>query len=639
MAYRLLFISSFFLGLSAQVLCGQPVDSLETLLRDGQLSAHEKVRIYDELSWAYLGRNPEISVSYATAGIEFAERLNDKAMVATLYRNLGVAYYMWNRHDSAGVHLEQALELARKVGDEKLESRIYSALGNVHAITGKYKEALEYNLKAIPYVEGEGDQRSLGLLYSNIAGLYHKILNSEQARKYYTLAERIARETGDRHGLAGILVFRAEEAMEYDKDQAVDYARQSAEIYRELGLAQSEAISLLTVAKAYYKHDDFKPALNYAEQAFRIAQEGNFGNAKADALIIISNIHYYQKQYRESVIAARQAWEIDSTDTNISSNIIANLVRANIHLGNAEEAGHFFDRYRKLLDERGSAEFQRALSEMEVKYETEKKELRINVLERQRKLYVGLGIAAGLVLLLTIVVLVIRHRLAVSKRQLAEQQIRQLEKEKQLATMQAVLEGETAERSRLAKDLHDGLGSMLSVVKLNLPEVKRGAVLGAEELQRFHQAIGLLDESIRELRRVAHHMMPESLLRYGLKVSLADFCNAIPSVEFHYFGSDQRLDSKLEILIYRSAHELVNNALKHGAAMQINVQLVQEDDRISLTVQDNGQGFDPQIPTSGMGLQNIRNRVETQGGVLHIYSSPGNGTEINLEFELEKDER
>src|SRR5690606_38923231 len=333
------------------------------------------------------------------------------------------------------------------------------------------------------------------------------------------------------------------------------------------------------------------------------------------------------------------AWEIDSTDTNISSNIIANLVRANIHLGNAEEAGHFFDRYRKLLDERGSAEFQRALSEMEVKYETEKKELRINVLERQRKLYVGLGIAAGLVLLLTIVVLVIRHRLAVSKRQLAEQQIRQLEEEKQLATMQAVLEGETAERSRLAKDLNDGLGSKLSVVKLNLPEVKRGAVLGAEELQRFHQAIGLLDESIRELRRVAHHMMPESLLRYGLKVSLADFCNAIPSVEFHYFGSDQRLDSKLEILIYRSAHELVNNALKHGAAMQINVQLVQEDDRISLTVQDNGQGFDPQIPTSGMGLQNVRNRVETQGGVLHIYSSPGNGTEINLEFELEKDER
>src|SRR5690606_39481350 len=88
---------------------------------------------------------------------------------------LPISYYMWNRHDSAGVHLEQAMELARKVGDEKLESRIYSALGNVHAITGKYKEALEYNLKAIPYVEGEGDQRSLGLLYSNIAGLYHKM--------------------------------------------------------------------------------------------------------------------------------------------------------------------------------------------------------------------------------------------------------------------------------------------------------------------------------------------------------------------------------------------------------------------------------------------------------------------------------
>src|SRR5690606_39950183 len=105
------------------------------------------------------------------------------------------------------------------------------------------------------------------------------------------------------------------------------------------------------------------------------------------------------------------------------------------------------------------------------------------------------------------------------------------------------------------------------------------------------------------------------------------------------FGSDQRLDSKPEILIYRSAHELVNNALKHGTAMQINVQLVQEDDRISLTVQDNGQGFDPQIPTSGMGLQNIRDRVETQGGVLHIYAPPEHETGVNMVLQHEADER
>src|SRR3546814_17450097 len=113
-------------------------------------------------------------------------------------------------------------------------------------------------------------------------------------------------------------------------------------------------------------------------------------------------------------------------------------------------------------------------------------------------------------------------------------------------------------------------------------------------MHRFNNAIGMLDDSIRELRRVAHHMMPESLLRYGLKVSLPDFCNAISSVEFHYFGSEQRLDSTLEILIYRSAHELVNNSLKHGSAMKINVQLIPEEDRRTLTVQDTGKGLNPE---------------------------------------------
>src|SRR3546814_13407110 len=107
---------------------------------------------------------------------------------------------------------------------------------------------------------------------------------------------------------------------EDEKEKAVDYAKQSAAIYHELGLSQAEAISLLTVAKAFYRHDDFVPALDYANQALRIAEAGEFGNAKADALNIISTIYYYQKQYRKREAAALEAWQTDSTDTNITRN-------------------------------------------------------------------------------------------------------------------------------------------------------------------------------------------------------------------------------------------------------------------------------------------------------------------------------
>src|SRR5690606_15429589 len=124
-----------------------------------------------------------------------------------------------------------------------------------------------------------------------------------------------------------------------------------------------------------------------------------------------------------------------------------------------------------------------------------------------------------------------------------------------------------------------------------------------------------------------------SLLRYGLKASLTDFCADIPIADFHYFGDETRLPEKMDIMIYRCIHELVNNALKHAQASHINVQLVQDKDRISFTVQDDGIGFDQKQVSEGMGLQNVRQRVDAFQGKMNIYSS-GQGTEVHVELEL-----
>src|SRR5690606_16270080 len=155
--------------------------------------------------------------------------------------------------------------------------------------------------------------------------------------------------------------------------------------------------------------------------------------------------------------------------------------------------------------------------------------------------------------------------------------------------------------TRLAKDLHDGLGSMLSLVKFNLPQVKgEAALLESVDVSRFQKAIGMLDDSIQELRRVAHHMMPESLLRYGLKASFTDFCVDIPIADSHYFGDETRLTEKMDIKIYRCIAELVQNALLDAQVSHMNVQLVQDKGRNSFTVQDDGIGFDHKQVSEGM---------------------------------------
>ena len=142
----------------------------------------------------------------------------------------------------------------------------------------------------------------------------------------------------------------------------------------------------------------------------------------------------------------------------------------------------------------------------------------------------------------------------------------------------------------------------------------------------------MLDKSMQELRRVAHNMMPESLSRYGLKVALEDFCNSFSHVHFHFFGEEKRINQKAETTLYRAVFELVNNATKHAQAKSINVQIVQYPDNISVNVQDDGVGFDPQAESKGTGLQNIKNRINSIGGKMNILSSREAGTEIIIDI-------
>lgn len=236
--------------------------------------------------------------------------------------------------------------------------------------------------------------------------------------------------------------------------------------------------------------------------------------------------------------------------------------------------------------------------------------------------------------LLILTMLFFRFRVVNHRKKLAEQLVVQLEQEKQLVATQSVLDGETAERARIARDLHDGLGGMLSVVKLNLINMKGNTFLAESDVPAFHNALDMLDGSILELRRVAHNLMPESLLRFGLKAALTDFCRNIEHVNLHFFGNERRMEEKFEITVYRIILELVNNALKHSGAQQINVQVIVENDRISCVVQDDGKGFNQADTDTGKttGLNSIHSRVESLGGRMELISAPGKGTEVQIEF-------
>ncbi len=211
-----------------------------------------------------------------------------------------------------------------------------------------------------------------------------------------------------------------------------------------------------------------------------------------------------------------------------------------------------------------------------------------------------------------------------------------LDQERQIAVTQALLTGEERERSRLARDLHDGLGGMLAGVKMNLSRIteKAPSQIHAE----LNKTVRQLGDSVNELRHIARNMMPESLLRSGLPGALKDLCEGyiIPErrIIFNTYNVDETIPPQQQLIIYRMVQEILNNAVRHSGADKILVQCTQAEGSFYITVEDNGKGFDvTHKGYEGIGLENIRNRVDFLRGSLYIDSSK-EGTVINIEFHV-----
>jgi two-component system, NarL family, sensor kinase len=241
-----------------------------------------------------------------------------------------------------------------------------------------------------------------------------------------------------------------------------------------------------------------------------------------------------------------------------------------------------------------------------------------------------------------LIISLLSYRTYKQKQKLQQQRINELEAEKQLAATEAVLKGEEQERTRLAKDLHDGLGGMLSGIKYSFQTMKGNLVMTPENHQAFERSMDMLDSSIKEMRRVAHNMMPEALVKFGLDTALKDFCNDINQsgalqVNYQSIGMEnQSIEQTSAIAIYRIVQELINNTMKHAAAKTAIVQVSKTNGEISITVEDDGKGFNPLILQSakGIGWSNIQSRIEYLKGKLDIQSDPGRGTSVHIELNI-----
>lgn len=636
----LLFVGSIF----AQK---QNVDSLITVLENTKPTITEQLKLIRTICQQLEFVNNNKCKIYAEKGLELAKKINNKEFISKFYDKIGRTYEIKGVPDSAIFYFDKSLKLAVEINDNEQEACIYINLGVLNRKQNNYTKALEYYTKALSIYEKTNHKINCSIILTNISSIYRSMKNPERAVYFINKAKKIIETTDD-------LISKMNTYYEYgaiygdlfnELEIQLEYIQKVYELACAAGHKGYESACLQAMSVTYLQIDNYDKALEYAHKSLLLGEELGHKPCIVGSCSALASAYSHKENWKQCDAYASKAWKIDSTDISFVNEILYKIVLSNIYLNNKKKAATFLEKlFDNIMKGHSDEKLQGMLIEIETRYETEKKELRIASLEKEKKFYIGLGVAGFTILLLAIILLFIRHRINIQKRKLSEQhreiseqKVKQLEQEKQLVATQAVLDGETAERSRLAKDLHDGLGGMLSVVKLNLKDMKQFAIIEGGDVEHFKKALEMLDQSISELRRVAHHIMPESLMRYGLKVSLEDFCRAIQGAHFQYLGENPRLDSRLEILIYRCAYELINNAVKHAQATAINVQLIIDEGITSLTVQDNGIGFDPKADNPGIGLENIKTRLAVYNGKMNIFSSPNNGTEISIEIEQNSD--
>ena len=319
---------------------------------------------------------------------------------------------------------------------------------------------------------------------------------------------------------------------------------------------------------------------------------------------------------------------------------LASLVESEQQSGNMKDAFLHLKEYVAVNDSLQKRNNRKETDELEAKYQTQKKETllliqQINIQKKNTLIYILAASALGL--LFISLQSYYTHK---QKQKLHKQRISELETQQQLTATEAVLKGEEQERTRLAKDLHDGLGGMLSGIKYSFQTMKGNLVMTPDNHQAFERSMDMLDSSIKEMRRVAHNMMPEALVKFGLDTALKDFCNDINQsgalrVTYQSIGLENgTIEQTTAIAIYRIVQELINNTMKHAAAKMAIVQVTKTNGSISITVEDDGKGFDPVILKGGRGIgwSNIQSRVEYLKGKLDVQSEPGKGTSVLIEL-------
>jgi two-component system, NarL family, sensor kinase len=555
---------------------------------------------------ARIYKNKDYSKSINWAKIAYNDAIKKKELVSigeSAYL-IGVANYLQGNFKDALNWYFEAEKYYTTSNTVKGNIELYSDMCILYLRLKKSNEATLAVDKAISLCKAEKDTSLLATAYNNkgLVFLDTKIIDS--AIVFFKKSLNLYKSINDKQGMAYSLDYLSSAQSEnLDFDNALITLNESIKLRKGIGDKTGEAIAINNIGEIYLKQKLPKLASAYFLESIKIAHEINYADLEMYAYDMLSQTYQLENNYKEALLAQTKYLEIN----------------------------------KKVLDEKKI----KAIEELQTKYETAKKEQQIKTLNDQstiqqlkinKKNSILFIVIAGFLLILFSAWQFYKNYKAKQSALLQAAIITQQD----IAT-KGIIEAEERERKRIASDLHDGVGQLMTAAWLNMQAInEKTKNTDKETAELLDKAMHLVDESCKEVRAVSHNMMPNALLKKGLINAVREFLQQInvksTKINLQTENLHNPLPSNVEMVLYRVIQESVNNVIKHAQATSLDISINQDEAGIDVMIEDNGKGFNFEQANNkdGIGLQNIKSRIEYLKGTVEWNTAENKGTLVAI---------
>ena len=573
---------------------------------------------------------------------------SNDSLMAEVNNQLGRFYFFMAQLDSAEFYFEKAKKILNQLNDNKRVAIVNISLGAVQLRKGDYNSTIKTLTESASYFEETGDKLNAAKCYSNISSALAELDNYSNAIEYNVRALEIFRE---QNLLQFQLITLPNLAAQYFKNRdtlkAIDYNLEAEKLATEIGNKRSLSIIYNNLGSIYLDTEPQK-AKTYLEKTIQLKDELNLQSGLEVALGNLGYLYLQNNEFEKAISYYKQV--VDRVKGKQLVFAYNQLQTCYQKLNQPDNALEYSEKARLLNDSILNAENQKIFTEIQTKYETEKKEKEISELktknleiELKRNRNKILLIASMGMLILTFFLVYIILKDSKRKRIVAEQNLKikaqemnQLLKTQELNGIDAIIDAQEKERSRIADDLHDNLGSKIATLKLYIDEIKDSKSKERDNI--WDKLKGLADETYKEVRKIAHNKN-SGVLDKGLIPAIKFIAREISvseklQIEVNNINVSQRIKNNIELQVFRIVQELLTNIIKHADATEVTIQFSEDKNALNIMVEDNGKGFNINEVAFGAGLTNIEKRMDNINGNIVFDSTPGNGTTVILSIPL-----